>query len=166
LQRFGKTVPILLSRARLVTSGSICKLFITLEAINACWPRTNRSAWAAQAVRRKRTGAAGRHKTDGERAGVGREGTSAQEKQVHKRERKKERRARVSEGASDEYYKTNSGETSQRLVTRRLDSFVDFCGRARTLESLTNDSNLFDESFKGSFDESFALWAFYINQNT
>jgi hypothetical protein len=42
--------------------------------------------------------------------------------------------------------------------TRRLDSFVGFYGRARTLESLTNDSNLFDESFKESFDESFALW--------
>jgi hypothetical protein len=55
-----------------------------------------------------------------------------------------------------------SGETSQRLVTQRIDSFVDFCGRARTLESSTNDSNLFDESLEESFDESFALWAFKI----
>jgi hypothetical protein len=47
-------------------------------------------------------------------------------------------------------------------VTQRLDSFVDFCRRARTLESSTNDSNLFDESF----DESFAFWVFKITQNT
>jgi hypothetical protein len=52
-----------------------------------------------------------------------------------------------------------SGETSQRL-----DSFVDFCGRARTLESSTNDSNLFNESFGESFDESFAFWVFKITQ--
>jgi hypothetical protein len=51
-------------------------------------------------------------------------------------------------------------------VTQRLDSFVDFCGRARTLESLTNDSNLFDEFFKEAFEESFALCVFNINQNT
>jgi hypothetical protein len=38
----------------------------------------------------------------------------------------------------------------------KLDSFGDFCGRARTVESLTNDLNLFNESFKASF-ESFAL---------
>jgi hypothetical protein len=59
-----------------------------------------------------------------------------------------------------------SGETSQRLVTRRLDSFVDFCGRARALVSLTNDSNLLDESFKESFVEYFALWVLKITQNT
>jgi hypothetical protein len=51
-------------------------------------------------------------------------------------------------------------------VTQRLYSFVDFCGRARTLESLTNHSNLFDKSFKVSFSESFALWVLKITQNT
>jgi hypothetical protein len=51
-------------------------------------------------------------------------------------------------------------------VTRRLDSFGDICGRARTLESLTNDSNLFNKSCKVSFFESFALWVFKITKNT
>jgi hypothetical protein len=49
-------------------------------------------------------------------------------------------------------------------VTRRLDSFGDFCGRARTLESSTNDSNLFYESFEESFEESFAHWVLKITK--
>jgi hypothetical protein len=57
-----------------------------------------------------------------------------------------------------------SGETSQRLVTQRLNSFGDFCERARTLESSTNDSNLFDKSFEESFDQSFAHWVLKITK--
>jgi hypothetical protein len=41
-----------------------------------------------------------------------------------------------------------SGEMSQRVMTRRFESFDNFCVRKRRLESLTKDSNLLkDESF-------------------
>jgi hypothetical protein len=49
-------------------------------------------------------------------------------------------------------------------VVRRVFPFGDFCGRARTHESSTIDSNLFHESFGESFDESFALLVLKITQ--
>jgi hypothetical protein len=39
-----------------------------------------------------------------------------------------------------------SGEMSQRIMNQRLGSLGDFCGRARTLESLTYDWNLLKTS--------------------